>query len=623
MQKYDLIIVGGGHAGVEAALAAAKTGRKTLLITPLISQIGAISCNPAVGGLGKGHLAKETDALGGVIGILTDKAALQYRTLNASKGPAVRGSRVQIDMDTYPLFAREYCLAEQNLIVSQDMLEELIIEGGRIVGGKTRLGAEYRCAAIVLTTGTFLDSVVHLGEKKLKMGRMGEMPSITLAAQLRSLGFEIGRLKTGTCPRIDAKSIDFSKLIRQECDEAPKPFSLRTPIANFAPAQIPCFIAETNEKTHEIIRAAFDRSPIFTGQITGVGPRYCPSVEDKISRFSDRTSHQIFVEPQSRLSGEYYLNGLSTSLPIDVQEAFIRSINGFEKAEITRYGYAIEYDYIQPTELKHSLETKRIAGLFCAGQINGTTGYEEAAAQGIMAGINASLFIAREDPFVLGRDEAYIGVLIDDLVTKGANEPYRMFSSRAEYRLQLREDNADLRLAKYAYRYRLADRALFDRAERKANETSGGVNYLKTRFLTNNAETLSRLKAIGEEAIGEKTSLLTLASRPSFNEAKLRAIDGYFEKVSAEAIEQILIAAKYDHYLTKQQEQIERMREMKTLSIPADLDFSAIEGLGAEITQKLKRFRPQTLFDAEQISGMTPAALDILAIKIAFLNRRR
>ncbi|MDR1452182.1 MAG: tRNA uridine-5-carboxymethylaminomethyl(34) synthesis enzyme MnmG [Helicobacteraceae bacterium] len=623
MQTYDLIVAGGGHAGIEAAIAAAKTGRKTLLITPLVSQIGAISCNPAIGGLGKGHLAKETDALGGAMGILTDKAALQYRALNVSKGPAVRGTRVQIDMDLYPIFAREFCLNEQNLVVSQDMLETLIVEDGKIAGAKTRLGTEYRCAAIVLTTGTFLDSLVHLGEKKLKMGRMGELPSLTLAAQLRSLGFEIGRLKTGTCPRIDAKSIDFAKLIAQEFDQSPKPFSLRTPIEGFSPEQTSCFIAETNERTHEIIRAAFDRSPIFTGQITSVGPRYCPSVEDKISRFSDRKSHQIFVEPQSRLNGEYYLNGLSTSLPIDVQESFIRSITGFEKAQITRYGYAIEYDYMQPTELKHNLETKKIAGLFCAGQINGTTGYEEAAAQGIMAGINASLFVVGEAPFILGRDEAYIGVLIDDLVTKGVNEPYRMFSSRAEYRLQLREDNADLRLAGYAYRYGLVDRAFADRAEQKAKETSEGVSRLRASFFTNNAETLRRLAAIGEDPIGEKISLLTLASRPSFNEAKLKAIDDYFEDISEEAIEQILITAKYDHYLNKQQEQIERMRRMKTLVIPDDLDFNAIEGLGAEISQKLSQFRPQTLFDAEKISGMTPAALDILAIKIAVSSKRR
>ncbi|MDR1911794.1 MAG: tRNA uridine-5-carboxymethylaminomethyl(34) synthesis enzyme MnmG [Helicobacteraceae bacterium] len=623
MKRSDIIVVGGGHAGVEAAIACAKMGQKTALITPLVSQIGAISCNPAIGGLGKGHLAKEVDALGGVMGLITDKAALQYRSLNASKGPAVRGTRVQIDMDAYPIYAREYCLEQKNLSVSQDMLEDIIVEGGAIVGAKTRLGIEYRCDAIVLTTGTFLDSLVHLGDKRLSMGRMGEAPSIELAKRLRALGFEIGRLKTGTCPRIDSKSIDFGKLQRQDNDENPRPFSLRTPARSFAPVQMPCFIAETNEKTHEIIRAAFDRAPVFTGQITGVGPRYCPSIEDKINRFSDRTSHQIFVEPQSRANGEYYLNGLSTSLPIDVQEAFIRSMNGLENAIITRYGYAIEYDFVQPTELDRNLETKRVRGLFCAGQINGTTGYEEAAAQGVMAGINAALYVKSAEAFVLGREEAYIGVLIDDLVTKGTNEPYRMFTSRAEYRLSLREDNADTRLAGYGYRYGLIDRDFFEKTERKARAAKEGLDYLRSRFLTNNAETLRRLKELSEEPIGEKTSLLTIASRPSFNEAKLRAIDDFFKNAEADAIEQILIGAKYDYYLDKQQEQIDRMKEMKALEIPADLDVDSIEGLGAEIRQKLNKFKPQTLFDAEKISGMTPAALDLLALRIALINKRR
>ncbi|MDR2034604.1 MAG: tRNA uridine-5-carboxymethylaminomethyl(34) synthesis enzyme MnmG [Helicobacteraceae bacterium] len=623
MKHSDIIVVGGGHAGVEAAIACAKMGQKTALITPLVSQIGAISCNPAIGGLGKGHLAKEVDALGGVMGLLTDKAALQYRSLNASKGPAVRGTRVQIDMDAYPIYAREYCLEQKNLSVSQDMLEDIIVENGAIVGAKTRLGIEYRCDAIVLTTGTFLDSLVHLGDKRLSMGRMGEMPSIDLAKRLKALGFEIGRLKTGTCPRIDSKSIDFGKLQRQANDENPKPFSLKTPARSFAPVQMPCFIAETNEKTHEIIRAAFDRAPVFTGQITGVGPRYCPSIEDKINRFSDRTSHQIFVEPQSRANGEYYLNGLSTSLPIDVQEAFIRSMNGLENAIITRYGYAIEYDFVQPTELDRNLETKRVRGLFCAGQINGTTGYEEAAAQGVMAGINAALYVKSAEAFVLGREEAYIGVLIDDLVTKGTNEPYRMFTSRAEYRLSLREDNADTRLAGYGYRYGLIDRDFFENTERKARAAKEGLDYLRSHFLTNNAETLRRLKELGEEPIGEKTSLLTIASRPSFNEVKLRAIDDFFKNEQTDAIEQILIGAKYDYYLDKQQEQIDRMKEMKALEIPADLDVDSIEGLGAEIRQKLNKFKPQTLFDAEKISGMTPAALDLLALRIALINKRR
>ena len=616
MKQFDIIVAGGGHSGVEAAVAAAKMGLQTVLITPLASQIGAISCNPAIGGLGKGHLAKEVDALGGVMGLITDKSALQYRTLNAAKGQAVRGSRVQIDMDLYPIFAREYCMRQPNLTISQDMLQQLVITDGVITGAKTRLGITYTARAIVLATGTFMDALVHIGETKLPMGRIGEMPSIGLSAQLGELGFEVLRLKTGTCPRIDAKSIDFARLVRQEEDPSPRPFSSRTPIERFAPVQMPCFIAETNARTHEIIRSNFHRAPLFTGQISGVGPRYCPSIEDKINRFADRDSHQIFVEPQSRSGDEYYLNGLSTSLPIDVQEAFIHSIAGFENAVITRYGYAIEYDFVQPTELKHNLETKRVAGLFHAGQINGTTGYEEAAAQGVIAGINAAQYTLGREPFVLGRDEAYIGVLIDDLVTKGTNEPYRMFTSRAEYRLNLREDNADLRLTHYAHDFGLVDQAQFHAAQTKKTQSEAGLNYLITHYLTNSQENLRRLNELGEERIVEKTLLINIVSRPSFDAQKLAKLDQFFADFTQEANEQTLINAKYHHYLAKQSEQIERMKAQKMLVIPADFDFAAVGGLSAEIVQKLGKFRPQTLFDAEQISGMTPAALDLLSIAI-------
>ena len=616
MKQFDIIVAGGGHSGVEAAVAAAKMGLQTVLITPLASQIGAISCNPAIGGLGKGHLAKEVDALGGVMGLITDKSALQYRTLNAAKGQAVRGSRVQIDMDLYPIFAREYCMRQPNLTISQDMLQQLVITDGVITGAKTRLGITYTARAIVLATGTFMDALVHIGETKLAMGRIGEMPSIGLSAQLRELGFEVLRLKTGTCPRIDAKSIDFARLVRQEEDPSPRPFSSRTPIERFAPVQMPCFIAETNARTHEIIRSNFHRAPLFTGQISGVGPRYCPSIEDKINRFADRDSHQIFVEPQSRSGDEYYLNGLSTSLPIDVQEAFIHSIAGFENAVITRYGYAIEYDFVQPTELKHNLETKRVAGLFHAGQINGTTGYEEAAAHGVIAGLNAAQYTLGREPFVLGRDEAYIGVLIDDLVTKGTNEPYRMFTSRAEYRLNLREDNADLRLTHYAHSFGLVDQAQFHAAQTKKTQSEAGLNYLITHYLTNSQENLRRLNELGEERIVEKTLLINIVSRPSFDAQKLAKLDQFFADFTQEANEQTLINAKYHHYLAKQSEQIERMKAQKMLVIPADFDFAAVGGLSAEIVQKLSKFRPQTLFDAEQISGMTPAALDLLSIAI-------
>ncbi|GHV07217.1 tRNA uridine 5-carboxymethylaminomethyl modification enzyme MnmG [Campylobacterota bacterium] len=623
MNEYEIIIAGGGHAGVEAAIACAKMGAKTLLVTPMLSQIGAISCNPAIGGLGKGHLAKEVDALGGVMGQITDQSALSYRTLNASKGPAVQGSRVQIDMDRYTIVAKEFCLRTQNLTLTQDLVEELIVENGRIRGARTRLGIDYAARAVVLTTGTFLDAVVHIGETKLPMGRMGEMPAITLAKQLRSLGFETLRLKTGTCPRIAGESIDFSRVDRQPSETDTKPFSRRTDRANFRIDEVPCFITETNERTHELIRSNFHRAPLFTGQISGVGPRYCPSIEDKINRFADRASHQIFIEPQSREANEYYLNGLSTSLPIDVQTAMIRSMRGLENAVITRCGYAIEYDFVQPTELKHNFETKRIAGLFHAGQINGTTGYEEAAAQGLFAGVNAVLYSRGEEPFLLGREEAYLGVLIDDLVTKGTNEPYRMFTSRAEYRLSLREDNADLRMADHAHRYGLIARGEYEELCRKRAEIEAGLGWLKAGFLTNSGENLRLLAAIGEEKIVEKTALINIVSRPSFTAEKLAAIDSRFADLSGEATGQILIAAKYNHYLIKQDEQIERMKRQKSLVIPADIDYEKIAGLGAELVMKLGKFRPNTLFDAEKISGITPAALDILAIYIATNEKYR
>ncbi|MDR3162481.1 MAG: tRNA uridine-5-carboxymethylaminomethyl(34) synthesis enzyme MnmG [Helicobacteraceae bacterium] len=620
MNHFDIIVAGGGHAGIEAAIAAAKMGVRTLLITPLLSQIGAISCNPAIGGLGKGHLVKEVDALGGVMGEIADLAALSYRTLNATKGAAVRGSRAQIDMDRYPIFARAYCLRQSGLILSQDMVVSLEMKGGEIAGVRTRLGVFLAARAVVLTTGTFLDAVVHIGEKKLPMGRMGEMPSIDLARHLRGLGFDMPRLKTGTCARITAGSIDFSRLERQESEESPRPISRRTPIDCFAPPNIPCFIAETNVVTHGIIRDNFHRAPLFTGQISGVGPRYCPSIEDKVNRFADRESHQIFVEPQSKEANEYYLNGLSTSLPIDVQAVMIRSIKGLKNAVISRYGYAIEYDFVQPTELSRSLESKKIAGLFLAGQINGTTGYEEAAAQGLYAGVNAALYIRDEEPFILGREEAYIGVLADDLVTKGTNEPYRMFTSRAEYRLSLREDNADLRLGSYAYRYGLIGEDEYRDITEKKEQIENGLKRLESGFLTNSAENLQRLSALGEEKIVEKTALINVVSRASFDEKKLVALDPFFACFSNAALEQILISTKYHHYLIKQEEQIERMKRQRSQMIPDDMEFEKIPGLGSEIVSKLNSFRPRTFFEAERISGMTPAALDILSVYIRFRN---
>jgi len=651
-QEFDVIVVGGGHAGTEAALASARMGCKTLLLTHNIETLGQMSCNPSIGGIGKGHLVKEVDAMGGAMAMAIDEGGIQFRILNSSKGPAVRATRAQADRVLYKAAIRRRLENQPNLWLFQQAVDDLMVEGERVVGAVTQVGIQFRARAVVLTAGTFLDGKIHVGLNNYSAGRAGDPPAVSLSARLKELKLPQGRLKTGTPPRLDGRSIDFSKCVEQPGDGMPGGMSARMPVFSFMgrpeqhPQQMSCWVTHTNARTHDIIRSGFDRSPMFTGKIEGVGPRYCPSVEDKINRFADKDSHQIFLEPEGLSTNEYYPNGISTSLPFDIQYQLVRSMAGLENAHILRPGYAIEYDYFDPTQLKSSFETRAIAGLFFAGQINGTTGYEEAAAQGLFAGINAALQAGArtdwtEETWVPSRDQAYLGVLVDDLITKGVSEPYRMFTSRAEFRLQLREDNADLRLTEVGRQLGLVDDARWTAFCRKRDAVSRETERLRSIWVSpKNLAAAESVRVLGK-AIDHEYNLADLLRRPDVSYPQLMSLDAgkYAEpelvrgsasqaepvtdpeaSFAQSVIEQVEIAAKYSGYIDRQRDEVSRAAYYEYLRLPEELDYMQVSALSIEARQKLNRHRPETLGLASRISGITPATISLLLIHLKRSN---